>query len=433
MESFADLWSLVQQELQQQLSEVIYNVWLKELEPISFEDSTAVLAIPEFKRKIVEQKFMNVLHDAFEKTLGFDVEVKLVEPKGHSEEKTESKADVSAANNTFDTFVIGPSNKFAHAAAQAVSANPGKAYNPLFIYGNSGLGKTHLLRAIGNAIKADNPDANIVYTQGDAFTNDLIEYIGKKDMVAFHNKFRNADVLLVDDVQFIAGKEQTQEEFFHTFNAIYQAGNQIVLTSDKPPKEIPTLEERLRTRFVSGLIADIQPPDIETRIAIIKGKAKMLELDIPDEVVQFIAEKLKSNIRQLEGAVQKMQAFAEIHGSSPSIITAQTAIKDILSESRPAPVTVTMIIEEVARTYGADPADIRSKKRDAETSRMRQIAMYVVSEITGISTKSIGKEFGGRDHSTVIYGLKEIKREMQRDSSLRATVNDIIKNIQEKA
>ncbi|MCL2508421.1 MAG: chromosomal replication initiator protein DnaA [Oscillospiraceae bacterium] len=430
MDSFGELWGLVTAELESELSEVIYNVWIKELVPVSFDDGVVTLAIGEFKRKIVEQKFSEVLHGAFERTLGFPVSIDLVEPEG-SESAREALKDkkLQSDDNTFDTFVIGSSNKFAHAAALAVAANPGGAYNPLFIYGRSGLGKTHLLCAVANEIRQNNPGANIILTHGEEFTNELVYCIAQKTMKQFQNKYRSADVLLMDDVQFIAGRERTQEEFFHTFNTLTQDGRQVVLTSDKPPKDILTLEERLRTRFEWGLIADIQPPDIETRMAIIQQKADLLELELRDDVVHFIADKLKNNIRQLEGAVKKIKAMESLHGATPNMTTAQTAIKDILSEEKP-PVTIDEVITEVARTYGADPADIRSKKRDAQTSRMRQISMYVVSEITGMSTKAIGLDFGGRDHSTVVYALQEMKRLLAKDSSLRATVSDIIKNVQ---
>lgn len=434
MKSLEELWELVTEVLREGLSEVIYNVWLKDLTPISFENGAVTLAICEFKRKIVEQKFSSILNDAFEKVLGFPVEIILVEPEGTADESREAVVSDRLQNkeNTFETFVVGSSNKFAHAAALAVAANPGGAYNPLFIYGRSGLGKTHLLGAIAHEIKKNNPDLNIILTHGEEFTNELVYYIAQKNMTDFHNKYRSADVLLMDDVQFIAGRERTQEEFFHTFNTLTQAGNQVVLTSDKPPKDILPLEERLRTRFEWGLIADIQPPDIETRMAIIKRKAQMLDLELPDDVVQYIADKLKSNIRQLEGAVKKIKAVVAIHGSTPNMVTVQNAIKDILSEDVPSSVTIEKVIDEVARTYGADPEDIRSKKRDAQTSRMRQMAMYVVSETTSLSTKAIGAEFGGRDHSTVVYALQEIRRLMEKDSSLRVTVNDIIKNVSEQ-
>lgn len=431
MKSFMEFWELVKKELQQTVSEVVYEVWLSELEVVDFDENQVTLQTGEFKRKIVEQKFYDVLCDTFEKVLGFRVEVCLVDEEAGAPPKEKKAAGSNFFENTFESFVVGPSNTFAYAAAQAVAANPGKKYNPLFIHGNSGLGKTHLLRAISHEVRQNQPDANILFTHGEGFTNELVRYIAQKNTGAFHDKYRNVDVLLVDDVQFIAGKDSTQDEFFHTFNALTQEHKQIVLASDRPPKEIQTLDERLRTRFEWGLIADIQPPDIETRMAIIKRKAQALDFELPDDVVQFIAEKLKSNIRQLEGAVKKMQAYVDMHGAPRNMLTAQNAIKDIiLSDVRPTPLTVERIIQEVARTYGASAEDIRSKKRDAQTSHLRQISMYVVSEVTGLSTKAIGKEFGGRDHSTVVYALKEIKKELERDASLKASVSDIMKNIQ---
>ena len=435
MNSFEELWTVVAGIISEEVTDIVYKVWIKPLEPVGFDGGVATLAIGDFKRKIIEQKFSGILHDAFEKALGFPIEVQLIS----SEELLDRPQSVEEAEramheeNTFDTFVVGSSNKFAHAAAQAVAANPGGAYNPLFIYGRSGLGKTHLLKAIEHEIRQNSPKANIIFTQGEAFTNEIIRGIGigQSAMTKLHEKYRSADVLLVDDIQFIAGKPATEEEFFHTFNSITQSGNQIVLTSDRPPKEIATLEERLRTRFEMGLIADIQPPDVETRMAIVKRKATALNLELSDDVVQFIAGKIKSNVRQLEGAVKKIKAVVTINGSMPNMITVQNAIKDILNEDRPETVTVERIIEETARTYNADPADLRSKKRDAQTSRMRMIAMYIVSDLTGMSTKAIGQEFGGRDHSTVVHALQEIKRLTAKDSSMRSTIQDIIKNVQE--
>ncbi len=438
MDSFEEIWELVREELKSEFSEAVYNLWLKELKLVSFEGGSVVLSIVEFKRKIIQRKFFDTLCGAFEKVMGFKIDVILVEPDTQAEENADL-AGISVGingstlmpyvSNTFETFVVGSSNKFAHAAAQAVAANPGKAYNPLFIYGSSGLGKTHLLSAIGHEIQLNNPGANIIFTHGEAFTNEIVSHLAQKNMEAFHNKYRNADVLLVDDVQFIAGRESTQEEFFHTFNELSRRENQIVLTSDRPPKEITTLDERLRTRFEWGLIADVQPPDIETRMAIVKRKAQMLNLDITDEVVQYIASKLKNNIRQLEGAVKKMQAFINLHGAQMNTATAQNAIRDILSESEPVAVTCERIIEEVARTFGVDPSEIRSRKRDATTAQVRRVAIFVISEMTGLPTKAIGEEFN-RDHSTVIYSLNEIKKEMSRNSSLKATINDIIKNVE---
>lgn len=430
MDSFAELWEMVKEECKNQVSESIYNVWFKDMELVSFDDNKVVIALSDFKRKIVESRFMDKLESSFKNVIGFDIQIILVDVEKAVPVKAEETEDALTDEDTFDSFIVGASNKFAYAAANAVANDPGGKYNPLFIHGNSGLGKTHLLNAIAHQVKLTHPEANIVYTRGESFTNELVKYIGQKSTEAFHDKYRNADILLVDDVQFIAGKDSTQEEFFHTFNALYQAGNQIVLTSDRPPKEIALLEDRLRNRFEWGLMADIQSPDLETRMAIIKRKAEVLNFDLPDDIVQYIAEKLKNNIRQLEGAVKKMQAFVTMQGMPVNIMTAQTAIKDIIVDNSPTPVTINKIVTEVARTYGADSADIYSKKQNAQTTEMRQMAMYIVREMTGLSTKFIGREFN-RDHSTVVYSLDKFTKRYHEDSKLRSVVDNIIKNIRD--
>ena len=427
MDSFAELWEMVKEECKNQVSESIYNVWFKDMELVSFDDNKVVIALSDFKRKIVESRFMDKLESSFKNVIGFDIQIILVDVEKAVPVKAEETEDALTDEDTFDSFIVGASNKFAYAAANAVANDPGGKYNPLFIHGNSGLGKTHLLNAIAHQVKLTHPEANIVYTRGESFTNELVKYIGQKSTEAFHDKYRNADILLVDDVQFIAGKDSTQEEFFHTFNALYQAGNQIVLTSDRPPKEIALLEDRLRNRFEWGLMADIQSPDLETRMAIIKRKAEVLNFDLPDDIVQYIAEKLKNNIRQLEGAVKKMQAFVTMQGMPVNIMTAQTAIKDIIVDNSPTPVTINKIVTEVARTYGADSADIYSKKQNAQTTEMRQMAMYIVREMTGLSTKLIGREFN-RDHSTVVYSLDKFTTRYREDSKLRSVGDNFIKN-----
>lgn len=430
MDSFAELWEMVKEECKNQVSESIYNVWFKDMELVSFDDNRVVIALSDFKRKIVESRFMDKLESSFKNVIGFDIQIVLVDVDKSAPVKVEETEDTLTDEDTFDSFIVGASNKFAYAAANAVANDPGGKYNPLFIHGNSGLGKTHLLNAIAHQVKLTHPEANIVYTRGESFTNELVKYIGQKSTEAFHDKYRSADILLVDDVQFIAGKDSTQEEFFHTFNALYQAGNQIVLTSDRPPKEIALLEDRLRNRFEWGLMADIQSPDLETRMAIIKRKAEVLNFNLPDDIVQYIAEKLKNNIRQLEGAVKKMQAFVTMQGMPVNIMTAQTAIKDIIVDNSPTPVTINKIVTEVARTYGADSADIYSKKQNAQTTEMRQMAMYIVREMTGLSTKLIGREFN-RDHSTVVYSLDKFTKRYNEDSKLRSVVDNIIKNIRD--
>ncbi len=447
MNSFNELWDMVKEECQSLVSESIYNVWFKDMELISFDEEKVVLAVTGFKKKVIENRFMDKLRQSFYNIMGFDIAIELIESVDYTAEEKrvadEKVAVVSgssdAQKDTFETFVVGSSNKFAHAAAIAVAANPGGAYNPLLIHGNSGLGKTHLLNAICNEVKKNNPNANIVYTSGEAFTNELVHYLAlarnnktPNNMVEFHNKYRNADILLVDDVQFIAGKEATQEEFFHTFNALSNAGNQIVLTSDMPPKEIATLDDRLRNRFEWGLIADIQPPDIETRMAIIKRKAENLNLMLGNDVVEYIAQKLKDNIRQLEGAVNKMNAYVTMQGMPTSITTAQAAIKDILVDNQPQPITVERIVQEVARTYGVSAQDILSKRQDSATVEMRQMSIYIVRELTGMSTNSIGKEFGGKNHTTILYSLEQFEGKLKNRSDLREKVKNITKNVQER-
>jgi len=331
---------------------------------------------------------------------------------------------------TFENFVVGNSNKFAHAAALAVGeGRQKKGYNPLFIYGESGLGKTHLLHAISAEVSKSFPQTKQLFTQGENFTNELIDAISNQTTSAFHKKYRSTDMLLVDDVQFIAGKEQTQEEFFHTFNTLYQQGKQIILTSDRPPKEIKTLEERLRTRFEWGLLADVQPPDFETRTAIIRRKAEQISIDIPTEVTEYIANRLKTNIRQLEGAVKRIKAYKLLQGLPPSIMVAQNTIKDVLTDNQPIPVTIDRIISEVARTYGVSSADIRSQKRSSNISGARQVSVFVVREITQISMAAIGAEFGGRDHSTMVYAVQQVEKNMEKDPRYKEIVEDIIKNI----
>ena len=437
MDSFKSLFDEVKKEIQKNLSEAVFNVWFEELEFVSFDGMAVTLSIGEFKRKIIEQKFMHLLNDSFVKVAGFEVEIKFLdnENKQNKSQQVQYVESNDDKDNTFDTFVVGPSNKFAHAAALAVSVNPGAVgeYNPLFIWGNSGLGKTHLLKSIASEIKKNSPETNILSTHGEAITNELIECIQKGRMHQFHEKYRTVDVLLVDDIQFIAEKVQTEEEFFHTFNSLYNAGKQIVLTSDRPPKDMPTLADRLRTRFEWGLIADIQPPDLETRMAIINRKAESMGLQIPNDVVLFVAEKIKSNIRQLEGAVKKIAAYINIFGSSTvTINVAQNAIKDIFNDNSQSPEVLTKkIIEEVARSFSIEAGEITSKRQYAAATNARQIAMYIISEMTGLPAKKIGESFNGRDHSTVLYSISKVRDEVKKNSSLKNTVEDIMKNVRQ--
>lgn len=427
MDSFVEIFEGVKEYCKERVAPATYDLFFADLEPLSFENGTAVLCTrSDFVENVLQERYLSMLQDGFTSLLGFEVQIQLqVQEDAGPPPPTGGSYDY-----TFENFVVGQNNKFAHAAALSVATNPSRSWNPLFIYGASGLGKTHLLFAIQNEISRTFPEYKISYVDGDRFTNEIITAIQEKTMNEFHNKYRTADVLLVDDVQFIGGKESTQEEFFHTFNTLFNAGKQIVLASDRPPKEIKSLDERLRTRFEWGLTADIQPPDFETRVAIIRRKAQSLKLDIPDDVADFIANHLKNNIRQLEGTVKKMNAYYLLEGIPPVISAAQNAIKDILNETQPLPVTIEKITSEVARTYNVSPEDIRSRKRNASISTARMVAMYSVREITGISMEEIGNEFGGRDHSTVVYACNTISTRLSTDTHMRETVEDIIKNVQ---
>lgn len=429
MESFEQVLSAVKDYCRAAESETIYNLWLAGLEPVSYADGKATLSVStDFVKSTVEDRYFDLLGRGFQQVMGFDVEIDLV-----SRASVPASAHIMAPQSpeefyTFENFIVGQDNRFAHAAAQAVAAQPARAYNPLFIYGASGLGKTHLLLAIKNELNRTSPALNVLYIGGEQFTNELIAAIAAGNTEPFHEKYRSADVLLVDDVQFIGGKEATQEEFFHTFNALHNAQKQIVLTSDRPPKEIKSLEERLRTRFEWGLLADVQPPDVETRISILYRKAEVLGLELPAEVADYIANVVKSDVRQLEGAVKKLNAYYQMEGIVPSIGLAQNAIRDIMSEHQPVPVTVEKIIGEVARTYGVSPEDIRSSKQNAAVSQPRQIAMYIVREVTGMTMEKIGQEFGGRNHATVVYAISKVEKQLETDTRTRELVEDIIKN-----
>ena len=362
LDSFDQVFQWVSEYCKGHLSEIAHTLWIKDIEPVGFADSTAYLRVKtKFKQSIVQEKYADLLAKGYEQVLGFPVKIKIeCAEEAPAPAPAETPELGPEYEYTFETFVVGPSNKFAHAASLAVAANPGGAYNPLFIYGASGLGKTHLLTAVYTEIAKNFPEKKQIFVKGEEFTNELINAISEQTTKQFHEKYRSADVLHMDDVQFIGGKESTQEEFFHTFNSLYQEGKQIILTSDRPPKEIKTLEERLRTRFEWGLLADVQPPDFETRTAIIHRKAEQIGIEVPTEVAEYIAHRLKTNIRQLEGAVKKLKAYQMLQGSPPSIMVAQNTIRDILNDNQPVPVTIDRIISEVARTFGVSAADIRS-------------------------------------------------------------------------
>ncbi|HKM32854.1 MAG TPA: chromosomal replication initiator protein DnaA [Oscillospiraceae bacterium] len=453
MESFASVLNLVKQYISKEISDVNYKLWIAPLEPVRYEDGNVYLFIKDdFLKMVLDKNYTDILTRTFSQVMGGDVQIHILtkgdlkldnfpympeSPTSELEDDPGMKQELeryfrgAEYDYTFQTFIVGNSNNFAYAACNAVAKRQSGAYNPLFIYGPSGLGKTHLLMAISNEIKKNSPKTNIIYINGEGFANEFITAIGNETTDLFHDKFRKADILLVDDIQFIAGKERTQEEFFYTFNELHQVGKQIVLTSDRPPKDIKTLEDRLRTRFEWGLLTDISTPDFETRIAIIRRKAELLELQIPDDVAEYIANRLKTNIRQLEGAVKKLKALKLLAGTPPSVAMAQNVISDILNDNQPIPVTVERIITEIARTYGVSPTDIRSSKRSAPISTARQISIYVVREITQMSLSAIGKEFGGRDHSTIVYAISQVEKLMKKDTKAKETIEDIIKNIRD--
>ncbi|MBQ8995882.1 MAG: chromosomal replication initiator protein DnaA [Oscillospiraceae bacterium] len=434
MESFSQCLDAVKEYCKQQITEAAYNLWIKGLEAESFSGDSAVLSTSsEFIRNGVETRYLPLLEEGFEAVIGYHLELSII---ARDSVKTEIKAPAPMVSRgegsyTFENFIIGPDNRFAHAAAIAVAANPSNAYNPLFIYGASGLGKTHLLYAIKNQLAQTRPELKVLYIGGDSFTNELIAAIKSGSTEPFHEKYRNVDVLLVDDVQFIGGKESTQEEFFHTFNALHDAHKQIVLTSDRPPKEIKSLEDRLRTRFEWGLIADVKPPDIETRISILYQKAEEINFKLPADVAEYIAQQLKNDIRQLEGSLKKLYAYYLMTGSEPTLAQAQEAISDIINEQMPWPATVDKIIDECSRTFVVSADDIRSNKQNAEISTARQAAMYVIREITGNTMEKIGSEFGGRNHATVVYAISKVEKKMKEDPRFKAIVEDIIKNCQQ--
>lgn len=453
MNSFDEVFEQVKIVIEENgvISDVAIATWINTMVPVGLDGQKAVFQVEtEFQRGIIQTHYKPKIEQVLEEVMGFPLELVVnVQPPVKEEEEAaahvpdsreldEKHAELQKSfefaeyDYTFDTFIVGRSNEFAYAACKAVATDAGANYNPLFIYGPSGLGKTHLVTAIKHEIAIRTPDKNVIYVTGETFGNELIKAIDQRDTSVFHDKYRNADVLIVDDIQFFSGKERMQEEFFHTFNKLHSEGKQIVITSDKPPRDLKTLEERIRNRFEWGLIADISTPDFETRFAIIRRKAELLDLKIPDEVIEFIAARLKTNIRQLEGAVKKLKALKMLANSSPTISMAQSVIRDILTDDQPIPITVEKIIAEVANVYGVTPEDIRSSKRTSQISTARKVAAYVVREVTGMPLAAIGSEFGGRDHSTIVYAINTVNEALKKDDTLKTLVDDIIKDIRDK-
>mgnify|MGYP000636200465 CR=1 FL=1 len=435
MNSLNDIWNSVLAVLGQNLTATALNTWFDDCTPVEIVNNRLVIHTPtEFKRDIIQSRFAQTIIDALSDL--FSAEFKLTILAGDELDSyiSETKTDDTlpeVAGFTFDNFVVGPSNKYAHAAAIAVAENPGKLYNPLFIYGNSGLGKTHLLLAIGSAIHAKNPKAKIVYVKGDDFTNDLVHAIqvgGGEDLRA---KYRSADLLLMDDIQFIAGKQQTQEEFFHTFNALYESGKQIVLTSDRPPKEMTQLEDRLRTRFEWGLMVDVEPPDYETRLAIIRNKAALLGINLPDRISSMIAENITANVRQIEGVLNKILAYSDLMGVMDEEAIMK-ALEDVVKNSNEYIPTPESIIDYISKYFGIEPDVLQGQGRGRDITNARQIAMYLIRRMTNLSLKDIGKAFGNRDHSTVMHSLDKVETQMRSDPAFAETVKEITTNINAK-
>ena len=436
-----DLWQKTLRLVRNEITDVSFDTWIKAIEPVSIKGDQLYLCVPnDFTKSILEGRYTSLISNAAKQVSSRSYYITFVltsEADKYMDKPEKVDSDGSEVYGllnpkyTFNTFVIGNSNRFASAASQAVAESPAKAYNPFFIYGGVGLGKTHLMHAIGHYILSRNKKSKVLYVTSEKFTNELINSIQTNKNVEFRNRYRNVDVLLIDDIQFIAGKESTQEEFFHTFNALHEANKQIIISSDRPPKEIPTLEDRLRSRFEWGLITDIQPPDLETRIAILKKKATLENLDVDDEVLAFVAKRIESNIRELEGALTRIIAYSSLTNSTLDVAIADEALKDIISNHRPRKITPELIQKVVSEHYQLKLEDMKSKKRNRPIAYPRQIAMYLCRELTDMSLPKIGEVFGGRDHTTVIHACDKILTSINSDLQVKRTVNDLIKRINE--
>lgn len=442
----AEIWRKALELIEKQVSTPSFETWLKSTKPIKFSDHTMVIEVPnDFAKDWLESRYYDLIKDSLQEVTNREVGLSFVLPGLGDFSVPENLANaVSSINRnigediistylnpkyTFDTFVVGNSNRFAHAASLAVAESPAKSYNPLFIYGGVGLGKTHLMQAIGHYILTSAPATKVVYVSSEKFTNELINSIRDDKTVEFRNKYRNMDILLVDDIQFLAGKERTQEEFFHTFNALYEANKQIIISSDRPPKEIPTLEDRLRSRFEWGLITDIQPPDLETRIAILRKKAKLENLQVSNDVISYIANQIHSNIRELEGALIRVMAYSSLTHNQITNELACEALKDILPAPKPKLITIGLIQQIVSVYFSLKLEDFKSKRRTRSVAFPRQIAMYLSRELTDNSLPKIGEEFGGRDHTTVMHAHEKISTNLKEDTTLQLTVKQLKDNI----
>ncbi|MBR2013148.1 MAG: chromosomal replication initiator protein DnaA [Clostridia bacterium] len=451
MQSFKDVWDKALLILEQDLNQTSFNSWIKMMIPMKMENDTAYFCVATvFLKKLIDQKFKGNIETALSDVMGFDVAAQImteeeVPPRfreiaqqktdevltdiNHEEEQEQIRAFNAQEHLTFENFVIGKENEFAHAAALAIANNPAGAYNPYFLYGHSGLGKTHLINAIANKIRENRPDIQILYTKGDEFTSELIDAIKYNTQRQFKQKYRSCDILLMDDVQFLSARPSVQEEMFHTFDALYENGRQIILTSDRPPREIAVLEERLQSRFSMGLIADIQPPEYETRVAIIQRKAELYNLKMPADVTELIATKIKSNVRELEGTVKKLKAFNQLWGQTPTIALAKDAMEAIIKENANNSITPEMIIENVARYHNVTVEQIKGKKKDAPVVKPRQQAMYLIRELTQLSLPEIGNAMGGKNHTTVLHSVKKVEENIQKDPAYAKTLAELTENI----
>lgn len=428
-----EIWEKVKALMGSEMTSTTLNTWFDDTQALALEDSRFILYSPtKFKRDIITARYITPIQNALHELFSSDFQVTVLSEGEQDSFQKASKHGVflpGTEEYTFSRFVVGSSNKFAHAAARKVAENPGESYNPLFIYGESGLGKTHLLYAIAHTIHANHPEYKVIYIKGDAFTNELIAAIREGRNQEFREKFRGADVFLMDDVQFIAGRDSTQEEMFHTFNTLYELKKQIVFTSDRPPKEMLRLEDRLKTRFEWGLLADIIPPDYETRIAIVKNKAIRMGMELPDFLIQLIAENITANVRQIEGTVNKIMAYQDLIGDTVDKNTVIRAVKDIFKEKSDILPTADVIIEEVCKFYNIEPEILRGQGRSKDISLARQIAIYQIRRMTNLSLKEIGVEFNGRDHSTVLSALNRIEDLVKTDPEKAEIIKDITTNI----
>ncbi len=449
MDSIKENWNLIKETLRHEyeLSDISYTTWIAPLDFYQVKDNVVTIMIPSDQShalSYISSKYRSFFQVTISEMMDHTYDIAFILEKDALNQASENitvnnpiyniKSENANLNPKykFDTFVVGSNNKFAHSAALAVAESPGDVYNPLYIYGGAGLGKTHLIHSIGHFILEQNPDMKMLYVTSEVFTNEVIDCIRSGDaskMTKFREKYRTVDVLLIDDIQFIIGKESTQEEFFHTFNTLHSSGKQIVLTSDKPPKDMETLEERFRSRFEWGLIADIQPPDYETRMAILKKNAEMYKKEIDDEVFQYIANNIKSNIRELEGAFNKILAFSKLNKVDINLSYAEEALKDVIYPDQPKEITPSLIIDVVAEHFGVSPEDITSRKRNSEFVLPRQVVMYLCRELTETPFITIGKLLGKKDHTTVIHGVKKITEELSTNEELKNKVEIIKKKI----